>query len=208
VKAPRRIGIALVAVAMTLLSAGCAAGQHAATAQESAAIDGAVGSSVGSIDVRGIAIQAPATGTSYAVSSSATVTGVIVNTGHADDTLTNVTAKYGTGSTAGSAGGWAVYPNQQDAIAAVSNPQGSSGATGASTAPLTIPAGTSVGFALPSSPQVLELTGLTSKLWTAQTVTLTLTFAKAGSVTIAVPVQLSNTPGTSTVPAVPSDSAE
>lgn len=57
-----------------------------------------------------------------------------------------------------------------------------------------------LGFALPGSTIQLMLTGLTRTLYTAATVPITFTFAKAGPVTINVPVQISGIAGSSTVP--------
>ncbi|MDT4891522.1 MAG: hypothetical protein QOE97_557, partial [Pseudonocardiales bacterium] len=85
----RRFAIGLVALCAALGTTSCAAGQHAMTANESPAID-AVSATVGTIDLRGIAITPPS-GPSYPQGGSATLTLVIVNNGQQADRLTNVT---------------------------------------------------------------------------------------------------------------------
>jgi copper(I)-binding protein len=197
----RHLGIGLAIACAALLSAGCAAGQHAATAQELPAIDAANGANVGNLQLRALAVEAPATGTSYPKGSDAYLMLTIVNTGRSNDTLTGVSTP--------AAAGWAAYPSTTAAAfaAAASSTSPSSAPTsppsGAQTK-VVIPAQTSVGFSVPTTQQVLLLSNLTSPLYTAQSIKITFTFTDAGSVTIAVPVQLSSTPATSVVPAAPS----
>ncbi len=224
----RRIGVGIAIACVALLSAGCAAGQNAATAVETPAMDALAAASVATMQLREIAIKAPPTGVFYAKGSDAALIVVFVNTGRAADALTAVTTS--------AAHGWAAFANQADANAAgaggltpsigAAPPESvsASGSTGsgsspvasatattpapASTAPapltaISIPAGGSVGFGVPSSSKVLLLTGLTEVLHTAQAVKITFRFANAGSVTIFVPVQLASAAAESVIPSAP-----
>jgi copper(I)-binding protein len=192
----RHIGIGIAIACVALLGAGCAAGQQAETAHELPAIDAANGANVGNLQLRALAIEAPATGTFYPQGTDAYLMLTIVNTGRADDTLTGVSTAAATG--------WASYPSTAAAAFAAEEPSSlatSSSAQGSSAqTKVLIPAQTSVGFSVPTTPRVLVLSNLTSTLYTAQSVKITFTFANAGSVTIAVPVQLSSSPGSSIIP--------
>ena len=97
----RRVGSIVVAVGAVLTTAlstaGCATGQHAATAEETPAIDGAIGT-VGSIDLRGVGILAPDSGAaSYPQGANAAMTLAIVNTSTKPDTLTSITSPAASG---------------------------------------------------------------------------------------------------------------
>src|SRR5690242_13066644 len=85
----RRIGIAL-AVAAGLLTPAGAAGQHAQTADEKPGLDG-TNASVGSIDLRGLAIETPTTAV-YAAGSAMPLKLVIINNAQTDDQLTSITS--------------------------------------------------------------------------------------------------------------------
>jgi copper(I)-binding protein len=198
----RLFGIAVAVLCTAALSAGCAAGQHAATAQELPAIDAANGSNVGNLQLRALAIEAPATGTSYPKGSDAFLMLTIVNIGRSNDTLTGVSTP--------AARGWAAYPSTTAAAFEAAASTTAAAATTSSTAPtssapgaqtkVVIPAQTAVAFSVPNTSRVLLLSNLTSTLYTATSVKITFTFANAGSVTIAVPVQLSGSPASSIVP--------
>lgn len=192
--APRRIGIGLVLACVVVLGAGCAAGQQAETAHESPAMDAAVGTDVGALALRAVAIQAPLIGTSYPKGAAAPLTAVFVNTGTTPETLTGVSTTAATG--------WRVYPSQA-AFLAGSAAATATGATPSTSTHVIIPAGTRVGFGVPNTTRVLSLTGLTDTLFTAQTVQITFTFANAGSTTVFVPVQLSQRPESSYLPSGP-----
>jgi copper(I)-binding protein len=211
VKAPagiaRRVGsaVAVVGAVLTtaLSTAGCATGQHAATAEETPAIDAAIGT-VGSIALRGVAILAPDTGaTSYPQGSNAAMTLVIVNTSTRPDTLSSISSPAATS--------WVLLDGNTTLLpVAPSSSAASTGPPVVGAVPpqvVTIPPGRSVSFALPSSTQSLFLTGLKHQLYTASSVPVTFTFQSAGAITITVPVQLTPTPGSSTLPA-PSGAAE
>lgn len=197
----RRVGSVVVAVGAVLTTAfstaGCATGQHAATAEETPAIDGAIGT-VGPIDLRGVAVLAPDTGaTSYPQGSNAAMTAVIVNTSTKPDTLTSISSPAATG--------WVLLDGSTTLLPVAPSSSGtSSGPPVVGAVPpqvVTIPPGRSVAFALPSSTQSLFLTGLKQQLYTASSVAVTFTFQAAGAITITVPVQLTPTAGSSTLPA-------
>jgi hypothetical protein len=174
----RRVAAVLVAGALTLTSA-CAAGQVAQTANQKPTIDGTE-ANVGDIGLRGLAIVAP-TSNFYPVGSSARVRVVVVNSGEQGDRLTGISSS--------SIAGWRSFNN---ALAAAAN------VGGVRVAP--IAAGGRLSYGVPESRSVLVLQGLKSKLFPGNSLRLTFTFARAGSITIPVPVQVSRTPGSSVVP--------
>jgi copper(I)-binding protein len=87
----RRMGIGLVAICAALLTSACATGQRAATANVVAAVD-AASATVGDLQLHDVAIKPPADGPSYASGDAAELQLVIVNTGHATDTLQSVSS--------------------------------------------------------------------------------------------------------------------
>ncbi len=192
----RRIATALAAVGAVLLTASCAAGQHAITSEEVSTIDGGNGS-VGSIKLVGVAIHAPS-GASYAEGSSAQVSVVVVNNAESSDTLDKVSSP--------AFSGWGIVPTASATSTSV---------TGAGT-PTSIPPGSSLrlglkdlGTSAAKSSKTLVLSSLaknSSPLFPGTSVMITFSFAKAGSTTLAVPVQLGSTPNEATLPA-PSGSA-
>jgi copper(I)-binding protein len=205
VKAPAgiagRVGSIVVAVGAVLTTAlstaGCATGQHAATAEETPAIDGAIGT-VGSIDLRGVGILAPDSGAaSYPQGANAAMTLAIVNTSTKPDTLTSITSP--------AASGWVLLDGNTTLLPVAPSSSGTgTGPPVVGAVPpqvVTIEPGRSVAFALPSSTQSLFLTGLKQQLYTASSVPVTFSFQTAGEITITVPVQLTPAPGSSTLPA-------
>lgn len=196
----RRIGIALLAACSVLLTS-CAAGRHAATANQNPPIDGTNGT-VGALQLQAVAIAAPSTGqVSYAKGSDAALTMVLVNNGSGTDTLTGVSTS--------AAQNFAIFGSSAEASAAAS-PSASESASAKPSASATahvgatsvdIGAGQSVSFGVGSSSKALLLLDLKDVLYPAQSVQVRFTFAKAGSVTLTVPVQTSTSPASSTVPA-------
>lgn len=192
----RRIAAAVLAVGVVLLTASCAAGQHAATADEVPAIDGTHGS-VGSMQLEGVAIHAPGA-SAFPAGASVQLAIVIVNIGNSADTLTNVSSP--------AFSGWGIVKT----IAATSTSVPSAGT------PTSIPAGGSLSLGLQnlgansaSSPQTLVLSSLakrTSPLYPGNSVKITFNFAKAGATTLTVPVQLSSAPNGASIPAPSSSS--
>jgi copper(I)-binding protein len=213
----RRFGVGLVALVAALTTASCTQGQHAQTAKESPAIDG-TNASIGSIDLRDVAIVAPSTGPSYPVGSSAELTMVIVNNGSADDNLVGVTSTsaasvvlYGNGSDASSAltespaaPSASSSPSTSASSSASSSASGSSAApsgVGVSTSPsgpsslsfpLAIPAGERVTLGLTGTDKAFVIAGLMTSLYPATQIPITFTFQNAGTITIVVPVQLTS----------------
>jgi copper(I)-binding protein len=174
----RRVA-AVAAAAGTLLTAGCAAGQDAQTAYQKPTLDGTL-ADVGNLHLRGVSILPPS-GTVYRAGSSARMRLVIVNSGAAADRLTSVTSARITT--------WAAFNNS---LAATANVGGSR--------TVAVPPGVRTSFGVPETRSVLLLRGLKAKTFPGTIVRLTFTFARAGTVTVPVPVQLSSPPGTSTVP--------
>jgi copper(I)-binding protein len=223
VSAVRRLGIA-AAVAASLLTSACAAGRHAQTAQERATLDGTY-ASVGSIDLRGLAIAAPS-GPSYPAGSAVTVKLVLINssTGRSakSDTLVGISSP--------AFNGWAAYPTIAAAQAATSGPtsaasssssgnvatsppatQGESisAAPSVSTTPsaggpvtsVPIGPGQRISWGVPEATGALVLTGAKRAIYPGSTIPITFSFTDAGAVTVAVPVQITSSPATSVLPA-------
>lgn len=202
------VGAAVVAVALT---AGCAAGKQAQTAQEKPTIDGTQGS-VGQIQLESVALHAPS-GSSYAKGATVPLTVYIVNNGTTADSLTNIqSASFPGGYSVTSSGtSSASAGSSQAPSSAAASSGGSTGGTG----PQQIGAGSAVGFGLQdlgtgsgSSPNSIELKGLTTALHPGMAVKITFTFAKAGQTTLTVPVQLSSTPNDKSLPAEASSGSE
>jgi len=85
----RRIGIGVAAAAGALLAlGGCAAGQHAQTADVTPVVDG-VAANAGSIALRAVTVTVPAA-SGYAKGSNATVQLVIVNNSLSNDQLIGI----------------------------------------------------------------------------------------------------------------------
>ena len=185
----RRLGVALAGV---LLTASCAAGQHAQTADVIPAIDGTHGT-VGTMVLAGVAVQAPS-GSSYPAGSNVSLLITLVNNGNAPDKLVSVTSPAFTG--------WGVVDNADVASAT---------SAGGSDTGLTIAAGSAqrlslaaAGASADSSPQTLVLMGLAKSaapLFPGTAVDLTFRFANAGTTTLHVPVQLTATPNEASLPA-------
>jgi hypothetical protein len=183
---------ALVALSAAFLTAACAAGQQAQTANEKPSLDGTQGM-IGSLQLEGVAMHSP-DGTSYVAGSSVPLSIYIANNGQSADTLTNVT------STAFS--GWDIVSTP---AVQVTPAPGAAPATGTTKA---IGAGSAVGLGIANltastgSPETLVLTGLAKKsapLYPGTAVKITFTFAKAGSTTLTVPVQVSKDPNHQTL---------
>jgi copper(I)-binding protein len=185
----RRLGIGLAVVAVLLTSA-CAAGQHAATADELPTLDG-TNATVGDMALRGLYIEAPTT-VNYRAGSDPAVTLVLVNTGTKVDKLISITSAAATG--------WGAYASAADADAVIG--AGSSPNNDLPKASTSIPVapGTRVSWGVPDATGELLLLHTTKTIYPGTTVPLTFTFETAGKITVSVPVHLTDTPGSSTVP--------
>jgi hypothetical protein len=183
---------ALVALSAAFLTAACAAGQQAQTANEKPSLDGTEGT-VGSLQLEGVALHTPSA-KSYVAGNSVPLSIYIANNGQSADTLTNVTSTAFTG--------WDIVSTP---AVQVTPAPGAAAATGT---PKAIGAGAAVGLGLSDltantgSPETLVLTGLAKKsapLYPGTAVKITFTFAKAGTTTLTVPVQLSKDPNHQTL---------
>ena len=196
-------------VVCVLVLSGCAAGKKAPTSEETPAIDG-TNASIGSLLLREVAIAAPTDGPSYAQGANANLQLVIVNNGTTADSLTGVTTSAaGSVSVAPMSASASASPSASDSSptssasassssSAPSSPTScafsSAPASSAPPAPANLPAqlcpGSSVSFGVGAGPNVLVLNGLTAQLFPAAVVAITFQFQNAGSVTVQVPVQL------------------
>jgi hypothetical protein len=178
------MGIA-IAVTASLLTSACAAGRHAQTDQERATLDGTY-ATVGKIDLRGLALDAPNT-TSYPPGSSVPVRLVLINssTGRQakSDTLVGISSPAFTG--------WAAYPTIAQAQLA----------TGGAATAVPIGPGQRISWGVPEATGALQLTGLKRVLYPGTTVSITFSFTDAGTVTVSVPVALTSSPASSVLPA-------
>jgi len=209
----RRIGIGVAFSAAALLAlGGCAAGQHAQTADVVPAVDG-VAADAGHIALRAVTV-APPDNKSYPAGGDATMQMVLVNDSTVDDRLTGVSAPVATEGR--------FFANMADATfaplpspvtsdtgtgtpTAGSTPTDTSASTPAETAPRTIPsielpAGQAVSIGYSPNLPVIQLHGLTKELFPAQTFPITFQFARGGSVTFVVAVHLA--PGPATTPTI------
>lgn len=172
------VGIAVVAA---LVTSACAAGQIAQTANVKPSLDG-VDRTFGHIAIRGLSIDAP-TGPSYQPGSTAGISVVLVNTGHQADALTGIS------TSAASGWGWTA----------------SSGGSGG-TQRVPLPAGQHVAIGQ-SGEGKLTLKQTKGTIFPGTMVRLTLTFAKAGTTTIPVPVHLSASATPLVIPSQPGEGA-
>ncbi|HEY2296837.1 MAG TPA: hypothetical protein VGH43_03845 [Jatrophihabitans sp.] len=188
------------AVGVAVLSAACAAGQHASTAEEKPSLDG-THAQVGDILLEGVAFRSPS-GTSYASGSSVPLIAYIANNGQQADKLVKV-------QSTDFAGGWDVVstPSLDAGPSGASSPAATGRATNGR--PQKIPAESAVGFGLqnlsPSgagSPESIVLIGYKGPdpLFPGMSSTVTFTFANAGSVSLSVPVHLTTAPTGQTLP--------
>jgi copper(I)-binding protein len=215
----RRIGIGLFAVGATLLTASCATGQHAASAQETPAIDGVTGH-LGSMQLHAVAITSP-DGACVLPGGDAALSFILVNTGHSADALSGVSSpRFSSSVAVATADDLAEYAkadagtgNCNDTAA----PQASSTPSANPSLPAaagqqTVPPGQSLPLGVydagtnapgvPTEPIVL-LRGLQGgPLYPGSSIQVTFSFNSAGSVTLQVPVQLSVAPNNSVVPSV------
>jgi hypothetical protein len=195
----RRIALGLAMACAMVITSACAAGKQAATANEKSTHD-ASDASIGQIALRGIAIASPPDGTSYGKGQDALLVGIISNNGTSTDTLTKIASK--------SAGGFGVFSSDADAKAVAAADQAGAGSSTGQTPSLAkqsvvIKAGERISFGIPgTSTNAVLLTDLSTTLYPATSIQVTFTFAKAGSVTMWLPVQLTGTQNNEVVPVV------
>lgn len=195
----RRVGLTVLAMCALLITSACAAGKQAQTSNEKPTLDGSNGD-VGKIALRAIAIVSPPNGTSYPKGQDALLTGVISNQGGTSDSLTKISTT--------AAGGFGVFASDADAKAVAAADEASAGSsTGQSSSTakqsVTIKPGQLISFGIAgTSTNAVLLTGLTGELRPAQDIQVTFTFAKAGSVKMWIPVQLTGTQNNEVIPVV------
>lgn len=198
----RRVGIAAALAVAALGVSACGVGQNAATATDKPAIAG-TGGRVGTVELQDVAIQAPnvssrPTGTKfYATGDNAPLTISLLNIGHTADTLTSVTSA--------AFSSWSIVNT-----AALTQPI-NGGATSQTLLPnQRVSLGlTDLGVGIGSSDQTLVLRGVTAStktIYPGSTIDVTFTFATAGTITLHVPVELSNTPTTGSIAPISGDS--
>lgn len=179
----RRIAVGL-AVAATLATSACAAGQRSETSEELPTLDG-INADVGKVALRGLAVLTPDAAT-YPKGSNPQLRLVIVNNGPSTDQLTSVSSSISTG--------WGSYANQilfdDDASPA---PDATSTATPSTAGnPVTLTKGVRVSFGVPDADgRILALLKTTKTLYPGTEIAIHFTFAKAGSTTVEVPIQSS-----------------
>lgn len=166
----RRVAAAATVAAAALFAAACSAGQTAQTAAERSTVDGAT-ANAGPIALRNVRVAYPPNAR-YVRGSSAVLQFSAVNTGGRPDQLVSVTAPVAQSVVTGPGAG---QPNATETPSAAP-------AAGS----VDLPPGTLVTF--DSNAALVQLMGLTADLVSGQTVNITFTFAKAGSVTVPVPV--------------------
>lgn len=220
----RRVAIGLLAIGAVLTTGACAAGQLAASSQETPAIDGTTGH-LGTMQLHAVAITAP-DGPCVLPGGDAALSFVLVNTGRQSDSLVGVSSSRFTSSTT------VESPDQLASFTSADAGHGSCASASASAAPTsgtsapsslapltpqpqpqTVAAGQSLPLGVynagtnapgvPTAPIVL-LRGLKDgPLYPGTTISVTFSFASAGQIELQVPVQVSNAPRQSFVPSVP-----
>jgi copper(I)-binding protein len=197
------IGVAAAVAALTL--AGCAAGQHSPTAQEVPVVDG-VSADAGPIALRAVTVAAPAEG-SYPADGDARLQLVIVNDGHSPDRLVGVSTAQAnevqlfanvTEADAASAPAPSASAPASPGASSSSPEPSSSAPAPSSLEALDLPPGRAVSIGYAPDLPVIQLHGLTSALFPAESFPITFQFAGAGAVTFTVSVHLA--PGPSTTP--------
>ena len=199
----RRLGIGVAVVVAALALAGCAAGQHAPTSNEVPVVDG-VSADAGPIALRAVTVAAPTQG-SYPADGDATLQLVIVNDGHDPDKLVGVrTAQanevrlFANAADADAASAAAPSSSASAEPPSSAAPSPSSPSAPSALESLDLPAGRAVSIGYSPDLAVIQLHGLTSALFPAESFPITFQFAGAGSVTFTVAVHLA--PGPSTTP--------
>lgn len=188
--AVRRVGLG-VAVAAALATTACAAGQQASTADERPTIDGTEGS-VGQINLRGLVVEAPSSGSvSYPVGSDVAVKLVIVNNARQADQLKSITSP--------AFSDWGAFATTAQADQVAANPSSATSLPTPSRS-VKIASGMRKSWGTPEAKGSLLLLNSTRVLHPGTTIQMTFGFAKAGSVTLAVPIALSGSPNTSPIP--------
>jgi copper(I)-binding protein len=199
----RRLGVGVAVAVAALALTGCAAGQHAPTANEVPVVDG-VSADAGPIALRAVTVAAPTQG-SYPADGDATLQLVIVNDGHDPDRLVGVRTPQANevrlfadaaDADAANAAAPSSSASAEPSSSAASSP--SSPSAPSSLESIDLPAGRAVSIGYSPDLAVIQLHGLASALFPAESFPITFQFAGAGTVTFTVAVHLA--PGPSTTP--------
>lgn len=174
----RRVAAALL-VAPVLV--GCAAGRDAQTIKTQTVSD-AAGTDLAQLQVRNVYLAAPET-SRYGNGSDVPLYLTVANSGGGSDSLTSVSSDDAT----------SVEVRQSDlgggGAAPSATPSGGSPTlAGGTSLPLAVPGGSALRLSADSTH--LVLVGLKRELGPGQSVSVTFSFASAGSTTLIVPVQL------------------
>jgi copper(I)-binding protein len=222
----RRIGIGLVAASAALITASCAAGQHAATAEQHPSIDGTNGQ-VGKMQIHALAIKTPS-GPCVLPGGDAALTFILVNTGRTADSLEGVTSpRFSSSAAVATADDLAAYATVDAGAGACTDTSGAASAPATPSDTSALPAGAGAQSVAPGrslqlgvynanghdpgvpTEPIILLRGLQQgPLFPGESVPVTFTFATAGQVTLQVPVQLSVAPHNSIVPSVTNEATE
>ena len=197
----RTAGFGAIAVAAALLTSACAAGRVAQTENQRPSITGA-NAQVGAIAIRDLTVVAPQ-GTSYPKGSALRLVGVFVNNGTSSDALTGITSASFTS--------WGAYSSITAGDEVVADAAASSSAAATSSAPqasqsVPIAGNSRVSYGVPDATGSLLALGTKAVIYPGTLVSMTLTFSRAGTITVGVPVNITADPGQSIEPA-PSGSA-
>lgn len=184
-RAVKQVTVVLALLALMMLSA-CSAGQVTQTATQDRDKTGGFGS-VGDVAIRAVRLAYPSEGI-YRPGDQAELMMAIVNTGRVDDELLSITGDFFTGVTVDGAPTTSSDPNvvASDVLAA-QPPSERASATAAPSSTATggmipVPGNEAVYIGM-GGPSVV-LTGITRPIDAAQSVQLTLTFARAGETTV------------------------
>jgi copper(I)-binding protein len=207
-----RVAAAVALAATALLATACSAGQTAQTATHKSTVDGGT-ANVGDIALRNVRLAYPPGGR-YKVGDDAPLLLDVVNTGAVADSLISVRtdAAPQVELRPAATGPQTLTPPVTTSTPATPTGSGGGSATATVTAsapeqiPVRTPAGSLVAFG--EGGGTARLLGLTRAMWSGQIIMITFNFARAGSVTVEVPVAtpLSEVPQPSpvlTTPAAP-----
>ncbi len=199
----RTAGFGAIAVAAVLLTSSCAAGRVAQTIRQRPSING-VNAQVGSVNVRNVSVEAPTEATSYPKGSALRLTGVFVNNGQSTDALTGISSASITGWCAYSSvtdGDQVVAAASASAAGATAPASGTTSAAPRASQAVPIPAHSRISYGVPDATGSLLVLATKAKIYPGSTISMTLTFARAGTVTVQVPVQITTDPTQASVPA-------
>ncbi|WP_375497386.1 hypothetical protein [uncultured Jatrophihabitans sp.] len=210
----RTAGLGAIAVAAALLTSACAAGRVAQTQNQRPSVSG-VNADIGAISIRNLTVEAPPQGPSFPKDSALRLIAVFVNNGTASDLLTDISSASFTS--------WGAYSSVtagDEVVAAAGStsptavptaePVPTSEAGSATSTPTTstpqasrtvrIPANGRTSYGVPDATGTLLALGTKTTIYPGSIVTMTLTFARAGTVTVRVPVNVTSDPTQSTLP--------